>query len=229
MMVVDKSITKSICRVGGLDISFLVLWNSQDRPSETRRTYRGNSRDGDSNTEYSSLYLSHSGMLQIRCIGETYERDKSDSIYITPRNILRFMKGLKKAVELFDRDDIFYFDESNKLSMYPNNHMVSISHLGDNRHVKIVPSIVEDKNGNSYEGAIMYINTLNNKVHLTYDELCLVLYIIQKTDFFLYTQALLVYNEMRKGAQNNIENSAIGKGISLQIMDRMESIRSKGE
>lgn len=228
-MMVDKSITKSICRVGGLDISFLVLWNNQDRPSETRKTYKGSARDGNSDIDYSYLYLSHSGMLQIRCIGDTYERDKTDSIYITPKNVLRFMKGLKKAVELFDRDDIFYFDESNKLSMYPNNHTISISHLGDNRHVRIVPSIVEDKNGSSYEGAIMYINTLHNKVYLTYDELCLVLYIIQKTDFFLYTQALLMYNEMRKSTTANMENSAIGKGISSQIISRMDSIKAKGD
>ena len=100
-MMVDKSITKSICRVGGLDISFLVLWNNQDRPSETRKTYKGSARDGNSDIDYIYLYLSHSGMLQIRCIGDTYERDKTDSIYITPKNVLRFMKGLKKAVELF--------------------------------------------------------------------------------------------------------------------------------
>lgn len=225
MNILDTSINKHILTVGGLSVDYLVLFNNPGdrRQSETRRIYPGEIRNGDNN-KYSRLYLQHTGMIKLQCTKGTGDL-KSDAVFITQKNVLRFCKGLKKIIKLFDRDDLFYIDENNNLSMYPNDHIISISHLGDNKHIKIIPDIVSDVNQNTYEGCRMYINKVSNIVYLTYDELCLLLYIIQKVDFFLYTQNLLIYNELRKASVDKIDDSSIGKDISSGILGKIESIK----
>lgn len=227
MNIETASISKQIVRIGELDISFLVLVSTDDKfQSENRRESIGRSIDGKSDTRIERIYLSHTGMLKlfVKRFYDPIAPNKS-SIFITQKNVFRMIKGLRKAIQLFDRDDLFYIDEQKKLGMYPNKHKVHLNHIGDNRHILIQPTIVEDIEGRTYEGVRMYINAMSQGIDLTYDELCLLLYIIEKVDFFMYTQALLMYNEMRR-----LHIDATDKRISdiVDIGNRINRIADKG-
>ena len=57
----------------------------------------------------------------------------------------------------------------------------------------IVPAVVYDDNGVSYEGANLFINNTSNSTGLTIEGLEALRDVISKVDFFLYSQSLVNY------------------------------------
>ena len=188
-MKITKSINRTIATIAGMKISFTVFLHDDEK--KLIKEYVKNTPNGNKEC---SIYMDFYPIVNIALPQTFGSYDRQQNCVLTYKTKGLFVRGLTRALKTFERDDVFYMD-SGKLSMYSltNDMKTLIYNVGDKNRILIHPVIVEDKDGNSYEGSRIFFNRTSNFIELSYDELYSLRDIISDINFFLYSQALINY------------------------------------
>ena len=123
------------------------------------------------NTQY--LNISPNAYIVIKYVEKGKPWSKTDSVYITPRNIFSF----KTDLELFYK---FLMDNSERLYAYGSNgYIISMGDtkpfervipLGNGQMILLEPTTIYDSTGKPLPGIYMYINVKSNMIELSMEE-----------------------------------------------------------
>lgn len=100
--------------------------------------------------------------------------EKTDNIYINTSNIYPLRSGLISFYKKIMREDMFIYNTKGYVAeINSSEHMdddVEIIPLFKGQFLRLEPSIIYDKQGNSLPGVMMRINTESNEVDLSMEE-----------------------------------------------------------
>ena len=134
--------------------------------------------------------------LTLEIVADKENWDKTKSLMITPHSIYKILKPLKECRDAIYNNDIFYISTSKGLSIYADEaeKFTRTTKMNkENQSLFIKPALLFDENETSYEGVYLYLNKIENLVELSIEELDALVYILDKVDMFVYSQALLNY------------------------------------
>jgi hypothetical protein len=118
------------------------------------------------------------------------------SILIDQKNIYQIIKGFEKSLDAIYNGGIFAVNKRNETIMYKDmaeKHTNRIYNLGMNQRLIIQPAVIFDENETTYEGAILYINKMDNYVELPIDAFEALYHTLKETNMFVYSQLLVNY------------------------------------
>lgn len=122
--------------------------------------------------------------------------DKSGNIMLLQSNIHSFIRGIDEILENITIGKMFAAKNNGEIVLYKDEaikNSVMIHLIHSNNTVKIMPGIVYDDNGTSYEGAIFYFNKIENDIPLTIEEMEGLRYLLTNIDLVTYSQLILNY------------------------------------
>lgn len=159
------------------------------------------------------------------------EWDKSKSIILHKRNIVHFIKGLKKAIRNIYLPDTFYIEDGEtKISSDSiKENTVYIYNLGANQRIVIQPSVIYEQTEDTYyEGVTIYINQSSNYIQIPLDVLEAFVYQLDKLniDELAFRMVDFYVNHLIDGRmiQRNNVNYGFGNGRpSVFVEDEAES------
>lgn len=217
---------RRIGRFGDFIFEFVIL------PSTDKFSSRpGPSVEGLGNTRIMESNATHVGFVSM-----TLKSNRGYDLYgrvtITNRIIHRFMKVLIAIEKAFDRDDIFFTDDEGKLAIdtaVANKLAITIP-LGDTKQLKIKHELIYmDESEQPYEGVVIYLNRHATYGYMTYDELCACIYNMNKVDYFVYTQ-LMVMEQLDRALLREQSNESVGQIMDLgSRLDKIQAINDSGE
>lgn len=217
---------RRIGRFGDFIFEFVIL------PSTDKFSSRpGPSAEGLGNTRIMESNATHVGFVSM-----TLKSNRGYDLYgrvtITNRIIHRFMKVLIAIEKAFDRDDIFFTDDEGKLAIdtaVANKLAITIP-LGDTKQLKIKHELIYmDESEQPYEGVVIYLNRHATYGYMTYDELCACIYNMNKVDYFVYTQ-LMVMEQLDRAVLREQSNESVGQIMDLgSRLDKIQAINDSGE
>lgn len=217
---------RRIGRFGDFIFEFVIL------PSTDKFSSRpGPSAEGLGNTRIMESNATHVGFVSM-----TLKSNRGYDLYgrvtITNRIIHRFMKVLIVIEKAFDRDDIFFTDDEGKLAidMAVANKLAITIPLGDTKQLKIKHELIYmDESEQPYEGVVIYLNRHATYGYMTYDELCACIYNMNKVDYFVYTQ-LMVMEQLDRAVLREQSNESVGQIMDLgSRLDKIQAINDSGE
>lgn len=217
---------RRIGRFGDFIFEFVIL------PSTDKFSSRpGPSVEGLGNTRIMESNATHVGFVSM-----TLKSNRGYDLYgrvtITNRIIHRFMKVLIAIEKAFDRDDIFFTDDEGKLAIdtaVANKLAITIP-LGDTKQLKIKHELIYmDESEQPYEGVVIYLNRHATYGYMTYDELCACIYNMNKVDYFVYTQ-LMVMEQLDRALLREQSNESVGQIMDIgSRLDKIQAINDSGE
>lgn len=217
---------RRIGRFGEFIFEFVILPSSDKFSSK-----QGPSIEGLSNTRIMESNSTHVGFVTMTLYSNR-EFDKYGRVTIPNRLIHRFMKVFKAMEKAFDRDDIFFTDDEGKLAIDTNvaNQLAITIPLVDSKQLKIKHELIyADDSDKPYEGVIIYLNRHATYGYMTYDELCACIYNMDKVDYFVYTE-LMVMEQLERALLRERSNESIGQMMDLgSRMDKIQAINKSGE
>jgi hypothetical protein len=217
---------RRIGRFGEFIFEFVILPTNDKFSSKP-----GPSLEGLSNTRIMESNSTHVGFVTMTLISNR-GFDKYGRVTIPNRLIHRFMKVFKAIEKAFDRDDIFFTDDEGKLAIDTNvaNQLAITIPLVDSKQLKIKHELIyADDSDKPYEGVIIYLNRHATYGYMTYDELCACIYNMDKVDYFVYTE-LMVMEQLERALLRERSNESIGQMMDLGArMDKIQAINKSGE
>ena len=217
---------RRIGRFGEFIFEFVIL------PSNDRFSSKpGPSIEGLSHTRIMESNSTHTGFVSM-ALRSNRGYDPNGRVTIPNRLIHRFMKVFKAMEKAFDRDDIFFTDDEGKLAIDTNvaNQLAITIPLVDSKQLKIKHELIyADDSDKPYEGVIIYLNRHATYGYMTYDELCACIYNMDKVDYFVYTE-LMVMEQLERALLRERSNESIGQMMDLgSRMDKIQAINKSGE
>lgn len=217
---------RRIGRFGEFIFEFVIL------PSNDKFTSKpGPSIEGLSHTRIMESNSTHVGFVTMTLISNR-GFDKYGRVTIPNRLIHRFMKVFKVMEKAFDRDDIFFTDDEGKLAIDTTvaNQLAITIPLVDSKQLKIKHELIyADDSDKPYEGVIIYLNRHATYGYMTYDELCACIYNMDKVDYFVYTE-LMVMEQLERALLRERSNESIGQMMDLGArIDKIQAINKSGE
>lgn len=119
--------------------------------------------------------------------------DKNDgwnanqTVNLNKQKLFEFMKKFRIFILKYKQEkSLYYYNEDGQLVLnnkYAKDIFVDI--ISSNKHIRICPCVVPGEQESEeifYEGCIFYINTFDNFVYLTYDEMEYLLYELSHID-----------------------------------------------
>lgn len=158
-----------------------------------------------------SIVLNPNAFLTFEYKEGTWTRDKS--ILVNELNLVKVVKGFRKMHNNIYNGGIFAQDKNGKVVIYQDRarECTEAIRLGT-QHMLLVPAIIEDDSGLTYEGIILYINNMSNYVELPIDYFEGIVRKLEKIDMFVYSQLLLnFYMNFDRNACSNSEVKMIPK------------------
>lgn len=217
---------RRIGRFGEFIFEFVILPNSDKFTSKL-----GPSIEGLSNTRIMESNSTHTGFVSMT-LRSNRGYDPNGRVTIPNRLIHRFMKVFKAMEKAFDRDDIFFTDDEGKLAIDTNvaNQLAITIPLVDSKQLKIKHELIyADDSDKPYEGVIIYLNRHATYGYMTYDELCACIYNMDKVDYFVYTE-LMVMEQLERALLRERSNESIGQMMDLGArIDKIQAINKSGE
>lgn len=136
----------------------------------------------------------------------------NNSIFITNMNMNNVIRGFKEILkQMYTNNKLYTVDSRGKITLYGDEAKkatVLIKLFDGKGFISLTPSIVEDVNGQTYEGVNMSINSISNTIGLPIDYLESLYYLLNKIDLNVYGQLMVNYMESR---YSNIDNDPIYK------------------
>ena len=180
-----KSVSRRIARIAGFEIWMGVLFPTEEDRNAPVKIYR----KGDD----ISLYVNYPAFVSLELPVDKEMRNANwmdRRVTFTAVTLETFADALEEMLEKFNRDDIFYLMDG-KLCMYPQkeDHIVQVK-IKDH-YIRLAPTIVDDFEGNVYEGVEICINRKANFGRMTFRELKALWKIFCKIDLYEYSQLLL--------------------------------------
>ena len=217
---------RRIGRFGEFIFEFVIL------PSNDRFSSKpGPSIEGLSHTRIMESNSTHTGFVSMT-LRSNRGYDPNGRVTIPNRLIHRFMKVFKVMEKAFDRDDIFFTDDEGKLAIDTNvaNQLAITIPLVDSKQLKIKHELIyADDSDKPYEGVIIYLNRHATYGYMTYDELCACIYNMDKVDYFVYTE-LMVMEQLERALLRERSNESIGQMMDLGArIDKIQAINKSGE
>jgi hypothetical protein len=178
--------------------------------------------------------------ITIRYTPKDIPWDKHHQIIITQRNIFQLRLGLKKFYRIFQRDDLYRYDNLGKITevVTDNSDRVIIS-FGLGQMLRLAPTIIRDRQNMIYPGVNLTINREENQVDLTIEEFEGIYDLFEHIDLYQAGLTLLQsYIGMRKTpveqTMQDLEErkppktntNYIAKGKSLFDGDRKEYVKT---
>lgn len=158
-----------------------------------------------------SIVLNPNAFLTFEYKEGTWTRDKS--ILVNELNLVKVVKGFRKMHNNIYNGGIFAQDKNGKVVIYQDRarECTEAIRLGT-QHMLLVPAIIEDDSGLTYEGIILYINNMSNYVELPIDYFEGIVRKLEKIDMFVYSQLLLnFYMNFDRNACSDSEVKMIPK------------------
>lgn len=217
---------RRIGRFGEFIFEFVIL------PSTDKFSSRpGPSVEGLGNTRIMESNATHVGFVSMT-LKSNRGYDEYGRVTITNRIIHRFMRVLIAIEKAFDRDDIFFTDDEGKLAIDTTvaNKLAITIPLGDTKQLKIKHELIYvDESEQPYEGVVIYLNRHATYGYMTYDELCACIYNMNKVDYFVYTQ-LMVMEQLDRALLREQSNESVGQIMDLgSRLDKIQAINDSGE
>lgn len=217
---------RRIGRFGEFIFEFVILPTNDKFSSKP-----GPSLEGLSNTRIMESNSTHTGFVSMS-LRSNRGYDPNGRVTIPNRLIHRFMKVFKAMEKAFDRDDIFFTDDEGKLAIDTNvaNQLAITIPLVDSKQLKIKHELIyADDSDKPYEGVIIYLNRHATYGYMTYDELCACIYNMDKVDYFVYTE-LMVMEQLERALLRERSNESIGQMMDLSSrIDKIQAINESGE
>lgn len=217
---------RRIGRFGEFIFEFVILPTNDKFSSKP-----GPSLEGLSNTRIMESNSTHVGFVSMT-LRSNRGYDEYGRVTIPNRLIHRFMKVFKVMEKAFDRDDIFFTDDEGKLAIDTNvaNQLAITIPLVDSKQLKIKHELIyADDSDKPYEGVIIYLNRHATYGYMTYDELCACIYNMDKVDYFVYTE-LMVMEQLERALLRERSNESIGQMMDLGArIDKIQAINKSGE
>lgn len=217
---------RRIGRFGEFIFEFVILPTNDKFSSKP-----GPSLEGLSNTRIMESNSTHTGFVSMT-LRSNRGYDPNGRVTIPNRLIHRFMKVFKVMEKAFDRDDIFFTDDEGKLAIDTNvaNQLAITIPLVDSKQLKIKHELIyADDSDKPYEGVIIYLNRHATYGYMTYDELCACIYNMDKVDYFVYTE-LMVMEQLERALLRERSNESIGQMMDLGArIDKIQAINESGE
>lgn len=217
---------RRIGRFGEFIFEFVILPTNDKFSSKP-----GPSLEGLSHTRIMESNSTHVGFVSMTLMSNR-GYDKYGRVTIPNRLIHRFMKVFKVMEKAFDRDDIFFTDDEGKLAIDTNvaNQLAITIPLVDSKQLKIKHELIyADDSDKPYEGVIIYLNRHATYGYMTYDELCACIYNMDKVDYFVYTE-LMVMEQLERALLRERSNESIGQMMDLGArIDKIQAINKSGE
>ena len=142
------------------------------------------------------------------------------------------MNTFIKIQKAFDRDDIFFTDDEGKLAIDTNvaNSLAITIPLVDTKQLKIKHELIyTDDSDKPYEGVIIYLNRHATYGYMTYDELCACIYNMDKVDYFVYTQ-LMVMEKLERVQLREQSNDSVNSMMDLgSRLEKIHLVNKTGE
>lgn len=189
MAEIDKSITRTILRVGWLDIKMMIPLVDEKEALIDDYSKAINATD---TNHY--LSIKHFPMVIIDCTKkELSKAGRKKSLIMTARNQSTIVRAFQEMKEILLRDDVFFI-KGNMLFTYELTDALIVKEYGagNNNYFVMHPTVInmvgEDR---QYEGVRLYFNGMDISVELAVDEFEAVLNVLKKIDIFLYSQALI--------------------------------------
>lgn len=154
-------------------------------------------------------------ILELDKVNDEY--DPGRAVIIGQGNIHLYVKKMKELVKDIYNEKIFA-TKNNEIVLYSDmskqfSKMIQVP--GTNQGLVMVPAIVYDENEVSYEGVNLYFNSTENVIGLSIDEFEALVYTIEHTDIFMYSQLLLNYisncetNSQPQKIQSRLQRTSI--------------------
>lgn len=217
---------RRIGRFGEFIFEFVILPNNDKFTSKP-----GPSIEGLSDTRIMESNSTHTGFVSMT-LRSNRGYDPNGRVTIPNRLIHRFMKVFKAMEKAFDRDDIFFTDDEGKLAIDTNvaNQLAITIPLVDSKQLKIKHELIyADDSDKPYEGVIIYLNRHATYGYMTYDELCACIYNMDKVDYFVYTE-LMVMEQLERALLRERSNESIGQMMDLgSRINKIQAINESGE
>lgn len=140
------------------------------------------------------LKLDIQSFLTLEITGGEWSKDKS--IVITQQNLYQIIDGFRQCVKNIKDGGVFALSKERQLIIYADaaeQGTVKIFNIGPNQRIILKPAIIYDSNETSYEGAHMFINNMGNIIDLPFDAIESILYKLEQTDLFVYSQLMINY------------------------------------
>lgn len=174
----DKIIT-SLLRVSNLELKFHVKLKEDNKEYLSMFEFHGRG--------YMKLNADSYITLEIKSQHEEWSKDNTFMIHT--HNIIRIIKNLNSMVSAIYNANLFYIKDTGELSMYGD--IAKEYEYSDIKGMVIKPAIVYDPDEVSYEGCVIMINKTSNMIHLSIDQLEVLVYVLEKINIPEYTLALL--------------------------------------
>lgn len=188
MANIDKSISRTIARIGWLDIKMSIPLQGDQTP--LLQDYEA--PDGENVQHYISL--NHFPMVIIECARKEFKKYKrKKSLIMTNRNQHIIVKAFEKMKEILYRDDLFYTRDGYLYTYHIDEDMLVKEYgAGANNNFVLYPTVITmEGEGKQYEGVRMFFNESDISLDLSIDEFESALNVLKKIDIFVYSQALL--------------------------------------
>lgn len=137
-----------------------------------------------------SISLTPNAFITFEYKDGTWSKDKS--ILINELNLVKVVKGFRNMHKNIYSGGIFAQDKNGKVIIYADRvrECTEAIRIGV-QHMLLVPAIIEDDSGLTYEGVILYLNNMENVVELPIDWFEGMIRVLEKIDMFQYSQLLL--------------------------------------
>lgn len=120
----------------------------------------------------------------------TWSKDKT--ILINELNLAKVVKGFKNVHRNIYEGDIFAQTKEGRVVIYQDRARECTESIRvGTQNMLLVPAVIQDDNGLTYEGVILYINNMDNFIELPIDWFDGIIRVLDKIDMFAYSQALL--------------------------------------
>lgn len=137
-----------------------------------------------------SISLTPNAFITFEYKDGAWSKDKS--ILINELNLVKVVKGFRNMHKNIYNGGIFAQDRNGRVIIYNDRvrECTEAIRIGV-QHMLLVPAIIEDDGGLTYEGVILYLNNMQNFVELPIDWFEAIIRMLEKVDMFHYSQLLL--------------------------------------
>jgi len=161
--------------------------------------------------------------------------DSNDGFNLNHRNRFFMIWQLKNFIKKFrEIKDLFVYTDSThrklELNLRHKDECTFTMRLSNNKIIRMEPAVIESTGDNEiiyYEGAILYINGINNYAYLTNAEIEYLIYRLEELNMETMTTTLLTIAELHKDMDygtisvkhnpNEPENTELSRGSIVKI------------
>ena len=177
---------------------------------------------GDNNSTFINMYakpnsatlkgisLSPSSFITFEYKEGAWSKDKT--IVVNELNLAKVVKGFKNVHKNVYEGNIFAQNKKGEVVIYQDRARECTEHIGlGSQNMLLQPAVIQDDNGVTYEGVILYINNSENVIELAIDWFDGIIRVLEKIDMFAYSQALLNFYISLKDNERIMEETEVKK------------------